>query len=143
MYTLLPIPDYSETAVTLDRDTLRNQRMAVLKILNCLHEIDGFEELAENPAVKMWRGYEPQLCEFGITLCDEWIKRGNLCDVKPEIETHLDWATAGSFVMTKPDWFGDTDLHLSHQSLLLRLDATYYRGFFPATSDELEIVWPD
>jgi hypothetical protein len=142
MQTFLPLPDFISTAQILDERTLETQRKEVLIFLNTLHEIEGFDIYVGHQAVEMWRGYEPQLAEYGITLCEEWINRYAVDHIKADIERHMDWATAGNYALTKPHWFGDPDLHLSHQSTLIRKFPAYYKAFFPSTRDDIEYLWP-
>jgi hypothetical protein len=41
-----------------------------------------------------------------------------------------------------PPWLGDSALHRSHQSALLRKDPELYRPWFPGVPDDLPYVWP-
>jgi len=41
-----------------------------------------------------------------------------------------------------PPWLGDTALHRSHQSALLRKDPQRYGPSFPGVPDDLPYVWP-
>jgi hypothetical protein len=90
----------------------------------------------------MWRGFEPQLCEYGITVCEEWIGRGYRDGTKGKIEWHLDMATSGEYTMEKPPWFGNPDFHRSHQSNLLRKDPAHYGQYFKGVPDDLPYVYP-
>lgn len=144
MQTFLPYPDYILSAAVLDTKRLGKQRVEVLQILNTLHEIpteSGRPRGWNNhPAVKMWRGHELQLCEYGLVICEQWIKRGYKDATTAKIEQHLDWAESGN--MLKPGWFGDTAFHLSHQSNLLRKDPAHYGPLFPGVPDDLPYIWP-
>lgn len=140
MQTFLPYPDFTQSAKVLDRQRLGKQRVEVVQILNVLHELrDGYRN---HPAVKMWRGYEPQLCEYGLVMCNEWISRRYNDTCHEKISQHLEWATDGSFTLEKPPWFGDLNFHLSHQSNLVRKDPNHYRRFFPDVSPDLDYIWP-
>jgi hypothetical protein len=144
--TFLPYADYLRSAKVLDRQRLGKQRLEVLWIMNSLHEVNSEPgqpvKLANHPAVRMWRGYEPQLCEYGITVCEEWIARGYRDATKVKLEWHLDMATSGEYTLDKPPWFGRPDVHLSHQSNLLRKDLVYYGQFFRDVPTNLPYVWP-
>lgn len=143
MQTFLPYPSYPDTAVVLDRQRLGKQRVEVLQILNVLHEIEGTGKgWVNHPAVRMWRGYEPLLCEYGLAITDEWKSRGYKDTCADKISQHLDWATAGEFTMSVPPWFGDAAFHLSHQSNLLRKDPEHYGQFFIGVPDDLPYIWP-
>jgi hypothetical protein len=134
--TFLPYADYIRSAKVLDRQRLGKQRVEVLQIMNALHEVGAVAgkpiPWANHPATRMWRGYEPQLCEYGIVMCEEWISR----------EWHLDMATSGEYTLDKPPWFGDKAFHLSHQSNLLRKMPEHYRPFFGDVPDDLPYIWP-
>lgn len=144
MQTFLPYPDYELSAKSLDNRRLNKQRVEVLQILNVLHQVnDSGAGWRNHPAVKMWRGYEPQLCEYGLVMCEEWIRRGYSDSVKEKLEWHLDCATAGEFTLEKPWWFGDQDFHLSHRSNLLRKDPDHYGKIFGDIPNNLPYKWPE
>jgi hypothetical protein len=128
---------------------LGKQRAEVITILNVLHEVAPASgvlysmQIQNHPAIKMWRGYAVQLCEYGLVMCEEWIKRGYRdVTAKSQIEWHMDMATSGAFTMEKPPWLGDEALHLSHRSNLLRKMPSHYRNFWPDDPDNLQYVWP-
>lgn len=114
--------------------------------MNSLHEVNSIPgkaiPLVNNPVTRMWRGFEPQLCEYGITICEEWISRGYRDSLKTKLEWHLDMATSGEFTMDKPPWFGDHAFHLAHQSNLLRKDPVHYGQFFKGVPNNLPYIWP-
>lgn len=41
-----------------------------------------------------------------------------------------------------PLWFGDPVFHESHQSNLIRKNATYYKLQFPNAREGLDYIWP-
>lgn len=141
MQTFLPYDDYERSARVLDSQRLGKQRVEVVQILNALFGLS--QGWRNHPATLMWRGYEPQLCEYGLTICDEWIDRGYRDTCKPMIEDHLDTATQpDDYTLDKPYWFGDETFHLSHQSNLLRKDPARYAGYFPGVPNNLPYYWP-
>lgn len=140
MQTFLPEPDYRKSAEVLDRMRLGKQRVEVIQILNVLHEMrDGWRT---HPAVRMWRGYEAQLCEYGLVVCDVWTSRGYRDSCAGKINKHLEWATAGEYNMERPFWFGDDIFHRSHQSNLIRKDEDLYRPLWPGVPNDLPYIWP-
>lgn len=143
MQTFLPYPDFAESAAALDRQRLGKQRVEVVQILNVLHQVDDKTGWANHPVMKMWRGHEPQLCEYGIEICEEWTRRGYEDNCQAKIEWHLDCATSGDFTMEKPKWFGDVEFHLSHQSNLLRKDPEWYGKIFVGIPSDLPYIWPE
>ena len=140
MQTFLPYPSYSESAAVLDNKRLGKQRVEVLQILNVLHEIKtGWQS---HPAVRMWRGHEPQLCEYGLVICEEWKRRGFQDTCAEKIQWHLECATSGDYSLAPPSWLGDVEFHRAHQSNLLRKDPEHYGKHFPGVPDDLEYIWP-
>lgn len=141
LQTFLPYPDYMLSAQVLDSKRLGKQRLEVVQILNVLHEVEGSNMGWRNhPAVKMWRGCELQLCEYGLVMVETWKARGYRDTCEKKLAQHLDWAEGGN--MLKPTWFGDIDFHRSHQSNLLRKDPEYYGTFFGDVPNDLPYVWP-
>jgi hypothetical protein len=145
LQTFLPYPDYAESAKVLDMSRLGKQRVEVIQIFNVLHEIDGahLKPHGRHPACLMWKGYEIQLAEYGLTICEEWIGRGYKDTCFDKISYHLEMASSGDSTMTPPPWFGNPDFHIAHQSNLLRKDPDYYRPFFgEEVPDDLPYIWP-
>lgn len=74
MQTFLPSSSFSQSAKWLDNQRLGKQRVEVLQILKSLTNPEyGWQH---HPAVKMWRGYEDSLVDYGVNICNEWIARG-------------------------------------------------------------------
>jgi hypothetical protein len=106
MNTFLPYEDFKKTAECLDNKRLGKQRVEAWTIYltlqkikekgravapNCTkpygdkcgycYECKRYQETIKigwenHPAVKMWKGYELALMEYGLEICKEWIKRG-------------------------------------------------------------------
>src|SRR6266550_7960030 len=130
MQTHLPFPDFSLTAACLDNERLGKQRVEALAIYKILRE--GREE--NNPAIKMWRGYQGALAWYHNTMLSVWKHRGFVTNAK--------MLTLG-FPVIFPPWIGNKELHRSHQSNLLRKDETHYRLWFGTTVPKnLDLYWP-
>lgn len=131
MQTFLPYPSFSKSARVLDYRRLGKQRVEARQILDTLEgKSNGW---ANHPAVLMWKGYESALKLYFNNVSIEWINRGykhnmGLYDVSDYVE--------------KPFWFGDADFHKTHQSNLVRKNATFYGPLFPGIPDDLEYIWP-
>lgn len=138
MQTFLPYPSFSMSAMVLDRQRLGKQRVEAVQILNTLL---GFSDAWENhPAVRMWAGYESALVSYGYAVCDEWRGRGyqdNMWSKFKEFSNIIRSATC-----TLPDWMGNKEFHLSHQSNLVRKWPEYYGLLFPGVPNNLPYVWP-
>ena len=138
MQTFLPYSSYEKSAQVLDMRRLGKQRVETLQILNALTDPNyGWQS---HPAVNMWRGYEYELIEYGIAICNEWIARGYKDTCLGKIAEKIDNIPEDN--VESPPWIGSMDLHRSHQSNLLRKDPVYYNQFFENVPDDLEYVWP-
>lgn len=145
MQTFLPFADYRRTASILDRDRLGKQRLEAHQLLNAMHAlfIGGQHGYMHHPACRMWLGASSGLASYGLVMCEEWIRRGykstlhnKFLDVLLEYEQ---W--------TYPWWYRDAHTMLlvttSHQSNLVRKDASYYGDHFPSVPNDLPYVWPN
>lgn len=141
MQTFLPEPSFEHSAAALDYRRLGKQRVEVKQLLLALSFNVGPHKArssswANHPAAKMWRGYETALCEYGITICEEWRSRGYQ-------DTLLDqFLNVPSAELKMPPWLGDPAFHVSHQSNLIRKDPGYYSHYWPTVPPTLEYVWP-
>jgi hypothetical protein len=135
--TLLPFADFSKSAECLDDRRLGKQRADVINILKALTEPPP-EDGVEHAAVKMWRGNEQTLIQYGIIICLEYKSRDNTDNSMNKINAFRKEFPASD----PPEWLGDEAFHLSHQSFLLRSQPTHYRQFWPDAPDDLATVWP-
>jgi hypothetical protein len=135
MITFLPCPFYDGTAKILDYRRLGKQRVEALMILR-IFDGDNQSRWKHHPAVSMWEGYGSSLQEYTLSMCREWIGRGYKDTITPEIEAF----NFGPVV--HPPWLGNRELHISHQSNLVRKLPEHYRSFFPEVEDTLPYFWP-
>lgn len=149
MQTFLPYPDFAATARVLDRSRLGKQRVETIQVQRGL-VVPGYG-WRHHPAVKMWAGHEEALVRYGLDICAEWRARGHqdACEVTLRsdllrakeimvVRTQEELAAAGDL----PTWLGDREVHVSHQSALVRKDPAHYRRYFPDVPDDLPYVWP-
>lgn len=139
MQTFLPYKDFNKSARVLDYRRLGKQRVEVKQILNAL---DGLSKgWTNHPATNMWRGHRYYLADYGVAICNEWRRRGYKDTLMPEFAVRKqEYLALGE--TDKPLWLGDRDLHLSHQSNLLRKDIAYYSKYFHGVAHDLPYVWP-
>lgn len=127
------------SAKVLDRLRLGKQRVETLQVIKALVVPDyGWQN---HPAVRMWRGYEDTLLEYQHAVCAEWTGRGyrDTC-----WEKSLDMLNDGREIHDGiPPWLGNSELHLSHQSNLVRKDPEHYGPLFPGVPDNMVYVWPE
>lgn len=137
MQTFVPYPDPTACALVLDNKRLGKQRVEVLQLLKALKgESKGW---ANHPAARMWRGHENALVIYGSAICGVWIERGFNDTCYDKIWAYWDHEHPDAYF---PSWWGRIDVHMSHQSNLVRKDPGYYRTYFPEVRDDLEYVWP-
>jgi hypothetical protein len=134
MQTFLPYKSYSKSAAVLDYRRLGKQRVEAWQILTALTIGSRWKC---HPATKMWSGYEYQLCEYGIAICKEWIGRGYRDTMCNRFETEAQYFRK----CDKPSWLTQ-EFCISHQSNLVRKDASYYLQYFPNVCPNLQYVWP-
>ena len=167
MQVFLPYPHFTMTALVLDRSRLGKQRVEALQILkalkqgefycwNCKQPVTHFNEHKtgyhcyqceaplkrtpwyNHPAVLMWKGYESGLMLYLKEMCIQWVNMGyeDTCWEK----ALAIWGYKEPALL--PDWFGNPEFHLSHQSNLLRKDPEHYGKFFFGVPSDLPYVWP-
>jgi hypothetical protein len=135
MQTFLPYPDFADSASCLDDVRLGKQRVEAYQIVRTL---DGVTRgWRHHPAVKMWRGYEGALVDYGLAVCREWTRRGRVDTVYDKLLVH-----ARTAPVEPPPWLGDELLHASHRSNLLRKDPDWYGRFGWREPPDLPYVWP-
>lgn len=134
MQTFLPYANFADSAKCLDRQRLGKQRVECLQLLKAINFGGAW---VNHPATKMWLGYSPLLAEYGIRICEEWIKRGykDTCLAKIMEFSINDRPSI-------PNWIGNEEFHISHQSNLVRKKPEHYRQFFPTVPDNIPYIWP-
>ena len=91
-----------------------------------------------HPAVKMWRGYEANLVDYGLEICQEWGKRGFADSCYDKIASF----NALFVKKSEPPFLGCQRFHDSHKSNLLRKNSHYYGQFTWHVSKNLPYFWP-
>ena len=140
MQTFVPYSDHLMTARVLDRQRLGKQRVETLQILNALHPLNTKKGWVNHPAVKMWRGHEHALIEYGLYICHAWVKRGYQDTCAGKMKDLYKWFDERSAYM--PDWWGDPAIHDSHKSNLLRKAPDHYSQWWSDVDPTLPYVWP-
>lgn len=143
MQTFVPYPDFALSAECLDRQRLGKQRVENLQIMKAI-QVPG-AGWANHPAVKMWRATPGSLVAYQRAIVTEWLARGykDTCWEKTLDVWHFTFGPdMGPTAYQMPEWWGRVDVHLSHQSNLVRKDPAHYRQYFHDVPDDLEYVWP-
>ncbi len=142
MQTFIPFPNFFKSAQVLDYRRLGKQRLEAKQIYLALNDKNyGWQN---HPAVKMWRGHEQSLLDYGMAICTEWIGRGYVDNqfyffFNAYGEKFGNPNQRGNLPM--PEWITDK-FCLSHKSNLVRKKPDYYRPFFPDIPDNLPYIWP-
>ena len=136
MNTFLPYSDFVKSAQCLDYRRLGKQRVEAWQIYLALTQDNyGWKN---HPIVKMWRGYELALLEYGRIICEEWIIRGYKDTLREKFVIRLRFIEGYKI---KPYWLGNRKFHSSMRSNLLRKDKKYYSQFNWKEKDNLPYYW--
>lgn len=135
----MPYADFQKSAQCLDRQRLGKQRVECLQILRCLLGIT--QGWRNHPAVRMWKSSPLDLAEYGLIICNEWIRRGYRDSCKQQIISLVP-QFSDCYTLGRPSWFGDMTFHHSHQSNLLRKLPEHYLQFGWEVPNNLPYVWP-
>jgi hypothetical protein len=131
MQTFLPYPSFTESLKCLDDKRLGKQRVEAMQILKALYIADyGWNN---HPCVKMWQGYEYALVEYMNKAIKEWKDRGFNNTMLTGDLTEREYK--------KPQWLGNKQFHISHQSNLLRKDYKFYSKYNWHTTDDIPYYW--
>lgn len=135
MQTFVPYPNIAESAAVLDMKRLGKQRVETFQLLRTnFGVVKGW---ANHPAAKMWLGHEDGLIAYGVGICDEWILRGYKDTCREKILSFGD-----PDVSDMPSWWGDSLVHSSHRSALLRKNPEWYSQFDWVDDPSMAYVWP-
>ena len=116
---------------------LGKQRVETLQILNALSNPSyGW---GNHPAVRMWRGHDASLVQYGLAICQEWLRRGYRDTCAEKIAA---FAPSEDPFSRPPTWLGDEAFHASHRSNLLRKDFDHYKQFLWTEPTDLPYIWP-
>ena len=166
MQTFLPNTNYVITAETLDYRRLGKQRVETFQNLKAnlqgprvafrRHNLDRprvellwFAPLKSgdgiamtpwynHPAVKMWRGYEYSLCQYGFACCNEWVNRGYEDNMWNQIyEMYFKVIRKKKFNQQAPAWLDRDKFHSAHRAALL------YKGWLDLTWQQSPIKLTD
>lgn len=139
MNTFLPYKNFTKSAQCLDYKRLGKQRVEVWQIYLALTKKNYVWK--NHPIVKMWRGFELALLDYGMTICEEWIKRGYKDSLwKKFYQEFLEW-NGENLRIFYPKWLGNKKFHSAMRSNLLRKDKKYYSKFGWKEKDNLSYYW--
>jgi len=138
MQTFLPSASFRLSAKFLDNKRLGKQRCECWQIYCALtQENYGWKN---HPAVLMWKGSEKVLLQYGICICEEWIKRGFKDTMLDRFKN--EFSKFSNIKNIPPFWLGNEDFHKSHKSNLLRKNHEHYIKWWIDVPDNLPYIWP-
>ncbi|MCU1509909.1 MAG: uncharacterized protein JWQ12_2174 [Glaciihabitans sp.] len=139
--TFLPFPDFDASAHSLDAPRLGKQRVEALQLLRAsIFPSYGWQN---HPALVMWRGYVPALTRYAMAMVDAWTALGHTDTTREQIAEfapEVDGVPASA--LATPSWLGRDEVHISHQSNLVRKFPEFYGPQFPGVPGDLPYVWP-
>lgn len=139
MITFLPYPDFNRCAKVLDSKRLLNQRHEVNLILEEL----VFPLHPNQPAVKMWEGYELALLAYQVAICAEILERQYNPGMALEHTMELVGIEQIPETFPDPVWLGDDRLHVSHRNKLYQKQPEYYSRFWSYVPGVEDYWWPN
>lgn len=135
MQTFLPYPDFEQSARCLDSKRLGKQRVECKQILSSLTIPGGW---TNHPATQMWKGCEKALCDYGLEVCLEWIRRG----YNDSLFDYFTEQYSDFFFYKVPSWLGNASFHSSHRAALLAKNFEWYSQFGWTETPAIDYVWP-
>ena len=139
MKTLLPYSSFSLSASVLTDEHLANQRIETMTIMNALRGAGGW---TNHPGVHMWAHYEDALLMYQEAVIYEWTQVRGYTDTCWGKTVVIFGEGLFSVNVLSPWWLGNEDLHMSHQSNLLRQFPEHYSQYFPDVSPDMPYYWP-
>ena len=144
MQTFAPYKTLGDIAKCLDYKRLNKQKIEAWQIYCAITDPNyGWQN---HPVVEMWRGYGSFLIEYGLTMAEEWVRRGYRDNVMLDRftkEFHRVTVQNGFFTIPKkPYWWGNYQFHASHRSNLLRKYPEHYSQFGWIEPNDLPYFWP-
>lgn len=150
MQTFLPRISFIESAKALDNKRLGKQRVEGLQILQIIGRKQGWLPNPNNmrgfrnhPAVKMWEPNPFELVSYVEIICNEWTNRGFKDTVKSKVHNLLDYIPIKT--ISPIHWLYGEEMDkvtISHQSNLVRKDASFYSPKFPNVPPNIPYHWP-
>jgi len=143
--TWVPELDFEQCAAVLDNKRLGAQRGEGLIVVRALTDRYPSGAWSQHPAVRMWRGYLPAFCRYGIAVCREWRSRGFSDGCLEQYLWWLDRMKDDLRYQKLPPWWGASEVHESHRAALVRRLPSHYQQIWPdqrPQQENEELVWP-
>lgn len=136
MQTLLPYRRFEASARCLDKTSLGQQRVETMQIMHALVRLQVVNDIrggsipwGNDPAVKMWRGFEYALMSYQTALCNEWTRRGYNDTCLKKTQVLFDRLPQDNRMPKVPRWLGLKRFHSLHRANLLLRNPKHYVKF--------------
>lgn len=139
MQTFLPWADFDKSAQAFD--AVSNSRRLFNQVNECAAIAKALvtgKGWVHHPATLMWKGHEAALLRYAVAVAKESADRGR---PNPAIDTIVELLVSTSNY-ADPPWLGDSVLHDSHKSNLLRKVPDHYAPLWPHIQPNVEYAWP-
>jgi hypothetical protein len=166
MQTFLPFADYRECAHVLDRARLGKQRVECRQLV--LLNVQGptvsrdpetgrplwwiFDAALEyphastpwynHPVARLWRGFEVELCFYGMAMCIEWVNRGYEDAQFSFFAETADRLLGAGFMRARPSWHCEK-AYSFHRGVLLGKAPEHYGKFGWTEVPLIGAKWPE
>lgn len=137
MITWLPFVDFKDSAWILSDSHLKEQRWDAKRIILTLEGHIPNKDWRTLPEVRMWEDYPEVLALYGFVACTEWCRRHGRCNVRSFFALRVP-----KHDFEVPEWLGDEEIHLSHQSNLIAQQPERYSRVWPEVPGHLNLVFP-
>lgn len=139
MILYLPYEDFHLSAKAMDFRTLTLQRFEAWRLLHMLKTRVPYG-MEKHPTLLMWEDYPSWLAAYGMAICSEWSSQADRETELTELfRTHIE---VTDLTDTYPLWLGDSLLHLSHRSNMIKLNPEHYLKLWPGIVEGLPLAWP-
>lgn len=151
----LPLPNEVDSLKALSDEDLTELRFSILEVVEALHSVPEEDSKlppdwqphrliqADHPILESWEGYVTFLCEYGLQACEAWAERNDAGDpVYAYLAIHMEMSVGEESDMGKPNWWGDVNVHLSHQRALLDLNREHYKQHFLEDDGPRQLLYP-
>lgn len=138
MNTFLPYSDFKKSAACLDKKRLWKQCIETLQLIRAIRTGEP-KKIRNHPACKMWVGYEYALITYGLTMCEQWRKKGYKESISEKLKAEA--KLFKSLPQEFPVWLGNPNFHKAMRSNLLRKKEEFYRKFGWTEPTNLPYIW--
>ncbi len=137
MMIWLPYESFVQSASAMDSKTLTVQRFDAFRLLKAIQQGTG----SNNPCVQMWRDSPMWLAAYGMAVCREWeIQADRASDLTNVFQDYI--GSVIDITERYPRWLGDSLVHLSHRSNMIRLNPEHYSRQWPGVVEGMPLAWP-